>query len=63
MTVDINQKIKDAHYYKFEGVAPEGFVLVPEEVMEKLKDFDFWKEWKSNPRILEEESKKICNKI
>lgn len=63
MTEIIDEKIKNAHYYKFRGIAPDGFVLIPEEVLELLKDFDFWKEWKNNPKILEEESKKFCNKI
>jgi hypothetical protein len=38
-------------------MVPEGFVLIPEEVLEKLKDFDIWKEWKHNPSILEDMSK------
>jgi hypothetical protein len=33
---------------KFDGVAPEGFVLVHEKTLESLKDFDTWKMWKHN---------------
>jgi len=33
-------------YNKFAGVSPEGMVLVPYEVLEMLKDFDVWKEFK-----------------
>lgn len=48
----IKQKIKYSHYHKFDNLAPEGFVLITETAFEKLKDFDFWKEWKYNPKIL-----------
>lgn len=47
----IKEKIKNSHYHKFQGVAPEGFILIPEQALEKLKDFDIWKEWKNNPKI------------
>lgn len=60
---DIKEKIKDSHYHKFTGIAPDGFILVPEEVLEQLKDFDVWKEWKSNPELLEKLTKDFCNKI
>lgn len=32
---------------KYEGVAPEGFVLISEGALEELKVFDTWKEWKN----------------
>lgn len=48
----IDEKIKYSHYHKYDGIAPEGFVLVSENVLEKLKDFDTWKEWKSNPNLI-----------
>lgn len=60
---DIKEKIENSHYYKFEGVAPEGFILVPEEVMEQLRDFDTWKEWKNNPELLVEMIKNSCQKL
>lgn len=40
----IKEKIKNAHYHKFGAVAPDGFVLIPKETFERLKDFDVWKE-------------------
>lgn len=50
----IKEKIKNAHYHKFAAVAPDGFVLIPKETFERLKDFDVWKEWIHNPSILEQ---------
>lgn len=32
---------------KFDGVAPEGFVLIHEKTLEQLKEFDLWKDWKN----------------
>jgi hypothetical protein len=58
----IEERIKNSHYYKFQGIAPEGFVLVPEEVLEKLKDFDTWKEWKHDNQVLINMIKEYCNK-
>ncbi len=48
----IDEKIKYSHYHKYDGIAPEGFVLISENVLEKLKEFDTWKEWKNNPNLL-----------
>jgi hypothetical protein len=42
---------------KFGGVAPEGFVLVHEKTLEKLKDFDTWKRWKHNQITIKELNK------
>ena len=33
---------------RYSGIAPEGFVLLTEEAMENLRDFDTWKKWKNN---------------
>ncbi len=52
MNQNIKEKIKNSHYYKYSAIAPEGYFLVSESVLEKLKDFDFWKEWKNNPELL-----------
>ena len=54
ITEEIKEKIKNAHYHKFASVAPDGFVLIPKETLERLKDFEVWKEWKHNPKILEQ---------
>jgi hypothetical protein len=52
MEKTIKEKIKDSHYHKFAGITPEGFVMIPEKTLERLKEFDFWKEWKHNEEIL-----------
>ena len=33
---------------RYSGIAPEGFILLTEEAMDKLRDFDTWKKWKNN---------------
>lgn len=43
---DIEEKIEHSNYYKFDGVAPDGFTLVPNEVIELLDDFEEWKDFK-----------------
>ena len=53
MNDSIKYKIKNSHYYKFGGIPPEGFSLIPTKTMERLMDFDNWKEWKNNPEVLE----------
>ena len=52
----IKHKVKNAHYYKFGGVAPDGFVMIPTETLERLKDFDFWKEWINDESLLEKQA-------
>lgn len=42
---------------KFDGVAPEGFVLIHEKTLEELKDFDTWKDWKNGYRSIEKMNK------
>ena len=59
----VNEKIEYSDYHKFGGVAPEGFTLVPNEVIELLKDFDNWKEFKNDPNWIEEMSKKCLNNV
>lgn len=56
--VDI-KKILEEHgsILKFNGVAPEGFILVHEKTLEELKDFDTWKSWKHNEITIEEMNK------
>jgi hypothetical protein len=59
MANNIDEKIKDSGYHKFLGIAPEGFTLVPNEVIELLKDFDNWKEFKYDPIWIETKSKEL----
>jgi hypothetical protein len=56
--IDI-QKIleEEGEVRKFGGVAPEGFVLVHEKTLEKLKDFETWKMWKHNQITIKELNK------
>jgi hypothetical protein len=39
---------------KYQGVAPEGFVLVHEKTLEELKEFETWKEWKNGKVTIKE---------
>jgi len=32
---------------RYRGVAPEGYTLVRDEVLDELKNFDVWKSWKN----------------
>lgn len=45
---NIKEKIENSVYYKYQGIAPEGFKLIPDEVLEDLKDFDNWKDFKAD---------------
>jgi len=49
----IKNKIKNSHYHKFDNLAPEGFVLITEKSLERLRNFDDWKEWRNDPKIIE----------
>jgi len=56
--VDIKKILQErGSISKFDGVAPEGFILVHEKTLEELKDFDKWKSWKNNEISIEEMNK------
>jgi len=56
----IQEKIENSAFYKYSGIAPEGFILIPEEILLELQDFDNWKEFKKDGSYwLEERSKKL----
>jgi hypothetical protein len=58
MLVNIKKILEEeGEVRKFDGVAPEGFVLVHEKTLEKLKDFDTWKMWKHNEITIKELNK------
>ena len=47
--IDIKKIIKEeGHIKKFEGVAPDGFILVHENTLEQLKDMKVWLDWRKN---------------
>jgi hypothetical protein len=48
---------KEGEVKKFDGVAPEGFVLVHEKTLEELKDFEKWKSWKHGEISIKEMNK------
>ena len=39
---------------KYEGIAPDGFILISEGALEELKVFDTWKEWKNDAISIKE---------
>jgi hypothetical protein len=39
---------EDIKKTRYNGVAPEGYTLLRNEVLVELKDFDNWKAWKNN---------------
>lgn len=46
--IDINKIIREeSHIRKFDGLVPEGFILIHEKTLEDLKDFEKWKDWKN----------------
>lgn len=55
----IQNKIQESDYYKYSTIAPEGFIMIPEKVLNDLKDFDNWKEFKNNPNYIKEKSIEI----
>lgn len=56
--VDIKKILQErGSILKFDGVAPEGFVLVHENTLEQLKDMDVWIEWKTERLSIEEMNK------
>ena len=56
--VNINEILeKEGNVRKFDGVAPEGFVLVHEKTLEELKDFEKWKSWKHDEISIKEMNK------
>lgn len=57
--IDVKKIIKEeGPIRKYDGVAPEGFILVHEKTLEDLRDFEVWKEWKHNQISIGELNKK-----
>lgn len=62
--IDIHKIIKEeGHIRKYQGVAPEGFLLIHEKTLEDLKDFTIWKEWKNNEISINDLNKKNFDNI
>ena len=57
--MSIEKQIEDSKWTKYSGIAPDGFTLVPTEVIELLKDFDNWKDFKNDPNWLDTQSKEV----
>jgi hypothetical protein len=56
--IDVEKIIQEeGHIKKFEGIAPDGFVLVHEKTLENLKEFETWRDWKHNEISIEELNK------
>ena len=56
--IDVKKIIQEeGHIKKFEGIAPDGFVLVHEKTLEDLKEFEVWREWKHNEISIQELNK------
>ncbi len=62
--IDIKKIIKErGPMGKLHGIAPEGFLLIHEDTLKELKDFEIWKEWKNNQISIEELNNKHFDKI
>ena len=58
-TIDIKKIIQEeGHIRKFDGVAPEGFILVHEKTLEDLRNMDTWLEWKMDRVTIKDLNKK-----
>jgi hypothetical protein len=56
----IKEKLENSNYYKLAGIAPEGFILIPHEVIDLLDDFEEWKDFKYRKfEWIEEKSKQV----
>lgn len=58
----IKEKIEFSEYYKYNGVAPEGFTLLPNELLDELKILENWLDFKEDPNWVEKNSKNILKR-
>lgn len=57
--IDIKKILKEEGLVrKFQGCAPEGFVLIHEKTLEDLRNMDIWLDWKMGRKTIEEMNKK-----
>lgn len=59
----MKERIANSSYYKFSGVAPEGFVLVPDVVLESLKETENWNQFKNDNNFIENKTKEYLRNI
>jgi hypothetical protein len=57
--IDIKQILEqEGPMRKYDGIAPEGFLLICEKTLEDLKEFEIWKSWKNGNITIKELNKK-----
>lgn len=62
--IDIKKILEeDGLVRKFEGCAPEGFILVHEKTLEDLRDMDLWIEWRNGRVTIKDLNKKNFDDI
>lgn len=56
--IDVKKIIQEeGHIRKFDGVAPEGFILIHEKTLEDLKNWYIWQQWKEEKITIHELNK------
>jgi hypothetical protein len=57
--IDIKKLIdEEGPIRKFDGIAPEGFVLVHENTLRDLKNWKIWEDWKNDEITIHDLNKK-----
>jgi len=57
--IDIKKLIdEEGPIRKFDGIAPEGFVLVQENTLRDLKNWKIWEDWKNDEITIHDLNKK-----
>jgi len=53
--IDIKEILeREGPIRKYDGIAPEGFLLICEKTLEDLKNFEIWKSWKNGEITIKE---------
>lgn len=62
--IDLKKKLdREWPFGKFSGVSPEGFILVHEETLTQLKNFDVWILWSEGKLDINELNKQNFDKF
>ena len=57
--IDIKKIIdEEGPIRKFDGIAPEGFILVHENTLQDLKNWKIWEDWKNDEISIHDLNKK-----